>query len=68
MLGRVARLTVVSALRADVIADVIAWILTSAPVFIISHLLLKRHVTRVATAQTRDLKGEADDGSTRPGA
>jgi hypothetical protein len=52
-----------SAIRADVIADLIAWALTSAPVFIVSHLLLRRHVTRVTTAQTRDLKGDADDGS-----
>lgn len=55
-----------SALQADVIADLIAWALTSAPVFIVSHLLLRRHVTRVATAQTRDLKGEADGESKRP--
>lgn len=54
-----------SALRANVIADLIAWAVTTAPVFFLSHVLLKRHVTRVTKAQTRDLKGEADDG--KPG-
>ena len=52
-----------SPLAADVIADLIAWAVTTPPAFIVSHVLLKRHVTRVTTAQTRDLKGEADDGS-----
>lgn len=51
----------VSALSADVWSDLIASIITSAPVFIVSHVLLRRHVTRVAKAQTRDLKGDAGD-------
>jgi hypothetical protein len=55
-----------SPLDADVIADLIAWAATTPPAFVISHLLLKRHVTRVANAQTRDLKGGADDGTGRP--
>ncbi len=50
-----------SALQADVWADLIAWAATTAPLFVIHHLLLRRHVTRVTQAQTRDLKGEADD-------
>lgn len=29
----------------------------------VSHVMLRRHVTRAINAQTRDLKGEADDGS-----
>ena len=49
-----------SALQADVWADLVAWAITTAPIFVIHHLLLRRHVTRVANAQTRDLKGEAD--------
>lgn len=52
-----------SPLQADVIADLIAWAVTAAPAFVVSHLLLKRHVTRVATAQTRDLKGEDVGGN-----
>jgi hypothetical protein len=52
-----------SALRADIWADLIAWAVTTAPVFVVHHVLLRRHVTKVARAQTRDLKGEGD-GST----
>lgn len=41
-----------SALRADVWADLIAWAATSGPVFVLHHLLLKRHVTRITRSQT----------------
>lgn len=51
-----------SALRADVWADLIAWCITTLPVFVAHHLLIRRHVTRVTGRQTRVLKGEeADD-------
>lgn len=40
----------------DVWPNVFAWALTSAPGFVISHLLLRRHITR--TAQQPETKGQ----------
>jgi hypothetical protein len=42
----------VSALQADIWADLVAWCITTAPVFVIHHVLLKRHVTRITLKQT----------------
>jgi hypothetical protein len=42
----------VSALQADIWADLVAWALTTAPVFLIHHVLLKRHMTRITRRQT----------------
>jgi len=44
-----------SALRADVWADLIAWAVTTAPVFFLHHKLLRRHMTRITAAQTEHM-------------
>lgn len=49
-----------SALGADVWADLIAWAATTGPVFVIHHLLLRRHVTRVTRNQTAVLARSQD--------
>jgi hypothetical protein len=64
----------VSALRADVWADLIAWAATTGPLFVIHHLLLRRHVTKVTRKQTghidqitadqtRELRSSEEGGS-----
>ena len=45
-----------SALRADVWADLIAWACTTAPVFAAHHVLLRRHITKVTRRQTATLQ------------
>jgi hypothetical protein len=48
----------VSPLAADVWADLIAWAVTTAPVFAVHHWLLRRHITRVTSKQTAVLTGK----------
>lgn len=52
-----------SALQADVWADLIAWALTTAPIFAAHHLLLRRHVTKVTARQTAVLTQPKDGGT-----
>jgi hypothetical protein len=53
----------VSALRADVWADLIAWCATTGPVFVLHHLMLRRHVTKVTRKQTAILTKPPDEGT-----
>ena len=52
-----------SALRADVWADLIAWALTSGPAFTLHHILIRRHVTKTTRKQTTVLTQPKDGGT-----